>query len=85
MNKTNIISMEFSIKYKETNLPIKLDELLEEEWAQNLIKCDIDDFYLSSDGQLILADECGNFSYVPREEKFIVNIFIGNEIFEMIY
>ena len=77
--------MEFSIKYKETNLPIKLDELLEEEWAQNLIKCDIDDFYLSSDGQLILADECGNFSYVPREEKFIVNIFIGNEIFEMIY
>jgi len=30
----------------------------------NLITCDIEGFFVSEEGQIILADECGNFTYV---------------------
>jgi len=38
---------------------------LKEDWAKHLVFCDLDGFYLSEDGSLILADECGNFAYCP--------------------
>lgn len=38
---------------------------LREEWAKGLIYCDIDGFYLGQDGELILADDCGNFAFCP--------------------
>ncbi len=41
------------------------DIALHEEWAKNFIYCDIEGFYIGEDGQLILADECGNFAYCP--------------------
>ena len=39
----------------------------------HLISCDIDDFYVSGDGQIILVDDCGNAAWVDRE-KFKVEM-----------
>ena len=38
---------------------------LKEDWAKKLIYCDIDGFYLGQDGELMLADECGNCASCP--------------------
>lgn len=43
-----------------------------EEWAQNLIYCDMDGFCISEDGNLILMDECGNYAYCS-EDRFEVH------------
>lgn len=42
------------------------DIALHEDWAHNLIYCDMDGFALLQNGQLILVDECGNFEYCPE-------------------
>lgn len=38
---------------------------LEEDWAKDLLYCDMDGFALMEDGNLILLDDCGNFAYCP--------------------
>lgn len=43
-----------------------------EEWAQNLISCDMEGFCINEDGNLLLMDECGNYVYCP-EDRFQVN------------
>ena len=43
---------------------------LTEEWAKNLIHCDIDTFAITEDGSLILMDDCGNCAYCPAD-RFI--------------
>ena len=43
-----------------------------EEWAQNLIYCDMDGFCINEDGNLILLDECGNYVCCP-EDRFEVH------------
>lgn len=43
-----------------------------EKWAQNLIPCDMEGFYIMRTGNLILMDECGNYAYCP-EDRFQVN------------
>jgi len=45
---------------------------LKEKWAQGLVYCDIDGFYIGEDGSLILADECGNYAYPPEDRFKIV-------------
>jgi len=45
---------------------------LTEEWAKNLIYCDMDGFYIGQDGTLILADECGNFVYCDTKRFKVV-------------
>ena len=44
---------------------------LKEEWAKNLVYCDMEGFALQEDGSLILVDECGAFAYCP-EDRFEV-------------
>lgn len=83
MRKNSVPKIEFSVKYKETGLHVNIDEMAEEEWAKYLIKCDMEGLFIGEDGQLILADECGNFAYVPREEKYVITIFVGTDIYEM--
>jgi len=34
---------------------------LHEDWAKSLIWCDMEGFLISSEGDLYLADECGNW------------------------
>lgn len=36
-----------------------------EEWAQNLIPCDMEGFCIDEDGNLLLMDECGNYVFCP--------------------
>ena len=38
---------------------------LEEDWAKDLLYCDMNGFALMEDGNLILLDDCGNFAYCP--------------------
>ena len=62
----------FSIIDKNTGRYPNLEQIaLKEDWAKNLIYCDMEGFFLSEDGNLILADECGNWVY-PPEGRFIV-------------
>lgn len=43
----------------------------EEEWANNLVYCDIDTFAITEDGSLILMDDCGNCAFCP-DDRFTV-------------
>ncbi len=38
---------------------------LHEDWAKNLIYCDMDGFAFTEDGQLILKDDCNNVAVCP--------------------
>lgn len=40
---------------------------LNEEWAYNLIYCDMDCFALTEEGELILLDECGQYAVCPPD------------------
>lgn len=44
---------------------------LNEEWANDLIYCDMEGFAITEAGSLILVDECGHFDYCP-EGRFTV-------------
>lgn len=37
-----------------------------EEWAGNLISCDMEGICINEDGRLLLMDECGNYAYCPE-------------------
>lgn len=45
---------------------------LNEEWARELIYCDIDGFAINEDGNLILMDECGHCAYCPPDRFAVV-------------
>jgi hypothetical protein len=51
---------------------------LKEEWANNLIYCDMEGFAIEEDGTLILLDECGRHTYCP-EGRFTVVWDEGSE------
>lgn len=58
--------MQFDVIDKRTGKHPDLEKIaLKEEWAKDLIYCDIEGFFINEDGCLILADECGNFAYCP--------------------
>ena len=38
---------------------------LNEDWAKDLMYCDMEGFAIEEDGSLILIDECGKFEYCP--------------------
>ena len=38
---------------------------LNEDWAKNLMYCDMEGFAIEEDGSLILVDECGRHEYCP--------------------
>lgn len=39
--------------------------VLNEDWAEGLMYCDMEGFAIQEDGYLILMDECGNCTYAP--------------------
>lgn len=45
--------------------------VLEEEWAEGLVYCDIDGVAIHEDGSLILLDDCGNCVSCPSD-RFLV-------------
>ena len=46
---------------------------LEEDWARDLIYCDIEGFAIEEDGTLLLLDETGRWVYCPPK-RFKVNL-----------
>ena len=46
---------------------------LEEDWAKNLMYCDMEGFAIEEDGTLVLMDECGRYSY-PPENRFEIRL-----------
>jgi hypothetical protein len=63
--------MIFTVIDKKTGAEPDLRSIAQEDWADNLVYCDIDGFYIDSYGTLILADECGNHAICP-DDRFIV-------------
>ena len=43
---------------------------LTEDWAKNLIYCDMQGWYIDTDGNLVLLDECGSYACPP--EHYVV-------------
>ena len=65
--------MKFNVIDKKTGKEANTTKIaLKEEWASNLIYCDMEGFYIGEDGTIILADECGNFAYAPEGRFEIV-------------
>ena len=65
-SERNDKSLEFTVIDKTTGKYPDLKQLaLKEEWAQNLIYCDMEGFCINEDGDLLLMDECGNIAYCP--------------------
>lgn len=59
---------EFTVIDKKTGKYPDTEKIaLEEEWAKELIYCDIEGFAIEEDGTLVLLDECGNVAYCPKD------------------
>lgn len=72
--------MTFKVIDKKTGKEADTYEIaLHEEWANNLIYCDIEGWFIGEEGELILADECGNFAYADRD-RFMVEFDDCNEV-----
>lgn len=65
--------MKFLVIDKKTGKEADEYEIaLKEDWAKNLIYCDMEGFALLQDGTLILVDECGSFEYCPADRFEII-------------
>ena len=45
---------------------------LEEDWAKDLMYCDMQGFALLENGSLVLLDECGKYEYCPSDRFTII-------------
>ncbi len=69
----------FYVIDKKTGKEPNLERIaLTEDWAKDLVFCDIEGFLLSEYGDLILADECGNWVYCPPD-RFEVRLLCLNK------
>lgn len=60
---------------------------LREEWAHDLIYCDMDGFSVGSDGELYLMDECGSYKSCPLgrfKVIWLTNIKQGDDLREQL-
>ncbi len=63
----------FAIIDKKTNEYPDLEQIvLKEEWAKDLMYCDMEGFAIEEGGTLILLDECGQHAYCPLDRFEIV-------------
>ena len=64
----------FKVTDTQTGEEPDLEEIaLNEDWAKELIYCDMEGFALQDDGTLILCDETGRFVYCP-EGRFKIEL-----------
>lgn len=81
--------MTFNVIDKNTGVYPDVQKIaLEEDWAHNLVYCDIQGFAITEDGGLVLMDECGNVSSCPsgrfdivfeQEEQDVIHRQIAQE------
>ena len=73
MDDIKITAIGFHVVDAQTGEEPDISEIaLHEEWAKGLIYCDMEGFFIDEDARLILADECGNFRYVPSDRYKVV-------------
>lgn len=66
--------MEFIVIDNNTGKEADAYEIaLKEEWAKDLIYCDMEGFAMLENGGLVLLDECGGVAYCP-DGRFTVYI-----------
>lgn len=72
--------MTFHVIDANTGKEPDLQEIaLNEEWAKKLMYCDMDQFAINEDGNLLLLDECGQFVYCPYKRfKIVFNDMEGS-------
>lgn len=59
--------MKFTVIDTKTGNSPDIEKIaLTEEWAKDLMYCDMEGFAIEEDGYLMLMDECGNFRYCPE-------------------
>lgn len=59
--------MIFWVVDKQTGYESDPEEIaLKEDWAKDLIYCDMEGFAMLQNGTLILVDECGHWEYCPE-------------------
>ena len=66
--------MNFQVLDKESMKEVNLADFTELARNGRLMEFDIEGFAVQEDGTLLLCDECGRFTYVPREEKYIIRV-----------
>lgn len=78
--------MNFTVIDIQTGCYPDIDSILEfEDWAKNICYCDIEGFLLNEYGQLLLADQCGNYVFCPSG-RFKVRVEIPeHEDYEYVY
>ena len=68
-----LVELPFAVIDKQTKK--EADEykiVLEEDWVKDLCYCDIDGFAITQDGNIILLDECGKYTYCPYDRFEII-------------
>lgn len=75
----------FEVIDRKTRKEVDIADILKERWAKCLCYTDIDGFYLSPDGHLILADECGKFVFVPSEDRYLITVHVGQKTYKIKY
>ena len=66
--------MSFHVLDKKTMKEVNLDDFIELARNNNLMEFDLEGYALQEDGMLLLCDECGKFTYVSREEKYVIRV-----------
>ena len=62
-----IEEMRFKVIDNNTGKEADICEIaLNEDWAKDLIYCDMQGFAILDDGNLVLLDECGKYVYCPN-------------------
>ena len=62
-----IEEMRFKVIDNNTGKEADICEIaLKEDWAKDLIYCDMQGFAILDDGNLVLLDECGKYVYCPN-------------------
>ena len=69
------IDFHFKVLDFESGREISTDKIVKIAKEYGLMECDIDDFAISSEGQLLLIDDCGKCAYVDTK-KYKVGPFI---------
>ena len=65
--------MKFKVIDKKTGKEADTYQIaLKEDWAKDLMYCDMEGFAVEEDGTLLLVDECGKFEYCPQDRFEIV-------------
>ena len=80
--------IEFKVIDNNTGKEADISKIaLKEDWAKDLMYCDMQGFAILDDGNLILLDECGKFEYCPSERfsiQFENSVVLSKEEYERI-